>query len=568
MGWGSSSFLHGERGPGKGGKQARQQTAALAKLGSGGPAYHIPAWRKPWPSFLVDGHLCVLRSCRRRGGAGVRLGAILHVQQELVFVVGRGERDGFGGRSRLEERCWRRHRDGYGCVLLRAILEDVARVSTSVIVDRVSHRLFRLVTLGDFGGGGTVLFEKSWTRCTIWSLSIGSHPPPARPRQGRRRADPLGTVLASWARQAFQGPERAWFPSPKPSDLKHPTKPTTNKHPRPWLERRSKRGPCAPACLSTMTSSATATQLGRHIWSSIRDPTNVHLTRLPARRSLSTGIRTGQLLSRPSHSQNDRSFHNATCFFRPCPFPYFRSPRQGSPPKGRLLIGHTSSSTAQSAVTTSTTAASSALVGSAGQRALLSHVARQIWRQGVESNSQRGLSPAPGRRANSSSTRGDGGKQKALLQEQAESQHQGLRKKTPVPDASDSESLANSMSKYLHLPKMPHRPTKEELLAAASGFRERLKVRFKWFSIRSMRPWNADEWGAFVSWFLFGHLVWILVGTTTFFSLVILTINTVFAQGRQRLPYYLELNKLTGSRNSCKVDRRLSHAIGRPDRGL
>jgi len=77
---------------------------------------------------------------------------------------------------------------------------------------------------------------------------------------------------------------------------------------------------------------------------------------------------------------------------------------------------------------------------------------------------------------------------------------------------------------------MPHRPTKEELLAAASGFRQRLKVRFKWFSIRSMRPWNADEWGAFVSWFLFGHLVWILVGTTTFFSLIILTINTVFAQ--------------------------------------
>lgn len=77
---------------------------------------------------------------------------------------------------------------------------------------------------------------------------------------------------------------------------------------------------------------------------------------------------------------------------------------------------------------------------------------------------------------------------------------------------------------------MPHRPTKEELLSAANGFWERLKVRFKWASIRSMRPWNIDEWGAFVSWFLFGHLVWILVGTTTFFSLLILSINTVFAQ--------------------------------------
>ncbi|KJK94358.1 hypothetical protein H633G_01739 [Metarhizium anisopliae BRIP 53284] len=94
----------------------------------------------------------------------------------------------------------------------------------------------------------------------------------------------------------------------------------------------------------------------------------------------------------------------------------------------------------------------------------------------------------------------------------------------------DNESIASSVSKSLHLPKLPHRPAKEELLAAANGFWERLKVRFKWMSIRSMRPWNADEWGAFVSWFMLGHIVWILVGTTTFFSLLIFSINTVFAQ--------------------------------------
>lgn len=98
--------------------------------------------------------------------------------------------------------------------------------------------------------------------------------------------------------------------------------------------------------------------------------------------------------------------------------------------------------------------------------------------------------------------------------------------------AGDAESIASSVSKYLHLPKLPHRPSKEELLAAANGFWERLKVRFKWMSIRSMRPWNADEWGAFVSWFMLGHIVWVLVGTTTFFSLLIFSINTVFAQGK------------------------------------
>ncbi|KJZ79076.1 hypothetical protein HIM_01227 [Hirsutella minnesotensis 3608] len=95
---------------------------------------------------------------------------------------------------------------------------------------------------------------------------------------------------------------------------------------------------------------------------------------------------------------------------------------------------------------------------------------------------------------------------------------------------SPDDSIASSVSKYLHLPKMPHRPTKEELLAAANGFWERVRVRFKWMSIRSMRPWNIDEWGAFVSWFMLGHIVWILVGTTTFFSLIIFSINTVFAQ--------------------------------------
>lgn len=102
----------------------------------------------------------------------------------------------------------------------------------------------------------------------------------------------------------------------------------------------------------------------------------------------------------------------------------------------------------------------------------------------------------------------------------------------PGPSSPDTQhdSITSSVSKYLHLPSLPHAPTKEELLAAATGFWQRMKVRFKWASIRSMRPWNADEWGAFVSWFVFGHIVWILVGTTTFFSLVIFTLNTVFAQ--------------------------------------
>ena len=75
-----------------------------------------------------------------------------------------------------------------------------------------------------------------------------------------------------------------------------------------------------------------------------------------------------------------------------------------------------------------------------------------------------------------------------------------------------------------------HRQSREELLAAATGFWSRLKVRFKWFSIRSVRPFNADEIGAFFSWFLLGHVLWVILGTTTFFSLAIFAVNTVFAQ--------------------------------------
>lgn len=98
-----------------------------------------------------------------------------------------------------------------------------------------------------------------------------------------------------------------------------------------------------------------------------------------------------------------------------------------------------------------------------------------------------------------------------------------------------SVAAASAVNKHVmdRLPSMPHihRPNKEELLAAATGFWSRLKVRFKWFSIRSVRPFNMDEIGAFFSWFVLGHVIWIIVGTTTFFSLAIFAVNTVFAQG-------------------------------------
>lgn len=121
-------------------------------------------------------------------------------------------------------------------------------------------------------------------------------------------------------------------------------------------------------------------------------------------------------------------------------------------------------------------------------------------------------------------------------------------------DAANHSPEGNSYFHLPHLPKMPHRPTKEELLAAATGFWSRLKIRFKWFSIRSARPWDVDDWSAFVSWFVLGHIVWILVGTTTFVSLLILAINTVVAQGLSLKPSgWLLVCANMWFRNACSM---------------
>ncbi|KAJ4339120.1 Mitochondrial distribution and morphology protein 31, mitochondrial precursor [Ascochyta clinopodiicola] len=82
------------------------------------------------------------------------------------------------------------------------------------------------------------------------------------------------------------------------------------------------------------------------------------------------------------------------------------------------------------------------------------------------------------------------------------------------------------------LPHVPHiyRPTKAELLAAASGFWSRMKVRFKWLTIRSNRNFNADEIYALFSWVLAAHVAWVILGTTTFFMLTVFLINTAFSQ--------------------------------------
>ncbi|CAI6341423.1 unnamed protein product [Periconia digitata] len=99
----------------------------------------------------------------------------------------------------------------------------------------------------------------------------------------------------------------------------------------------------------------------------------------------------------------------------------------------------------------------------------------------------------------------------------------------PVPPPSTGTHFLGHLP---HLPHLPHlkRPSKAELLDAASGFWSRIRVHFKWLTIRSTRPFNADEIYALLSWILAAHFLWVVLGTTTFFMLTVFLVNTVFAQ--------------------------------------
>ena len=161
-------------------------------------------------------------------------------------------------------------------------------------------------------------------------------------------------------------------------------------------------------------------------------------------------------------------------------------------------------------------------------RRFFRNLTASAWRQGLHTSKDDRQTPKdasfkaenPRNESQSARRSGDGGHEKvSKMENTTHGQQQQL-----------GPFNRNFMDRLPHMTNL-HRPSKEELLAAATGFWSRLKVRFKWFSIRSVRPYNFDEITALFSWVLLGHVVWVVVGTTTFFSLLILAINTVFAQG-------------------------------------
>lgn len=98
-----------------------------------------------------------------------------------------------------------------------------------------------------------------------------------------------------------------------------------------------------------------------------------------------------------------------------------------------------------------------------------------------------------------------------------------------LPDNSNDKSHTNSRNN--NSPDSSNRRiTKDQLLKNANNWISRLSIRIKWLLKRSNRPFNTDDYLAIFSWFVISNALLIVLGTTTFFSLLILTVNTVFAQ--------------------------------------
>lgn len=264
--------------------------------------------------------------------------------------------------------------------------------------------------------------------------------------------------------------------------------------------------------------------MNRRLWSHLRDHGSHFLSNSKSYRG--TGPTVGSLS--PFSPISRRAFVYARPRL-PCNSLQSSPTPRSSAPSDLLDIGRSERAASSLALPATTNVRKPLFSASIQPGRSIIPLTRQTWRREIHSRSRRRKGVIT-KRNKSSTTNGQTGQKSP----QNGNQPPKSPPSTNKPEPPNKDPVPPPSHHYIHLPhlpRMPHRPTKEELLAAATGFWSRLKVRFKWFSIRSVRPWNVDDWSAFVSWFVVGNIVWVLVGTTTFFSLVIFSINTVFAQG-------------------------------------
>lgn len=117
-----------------------------------------------------------------------------------------------------------------------------------------------------------------------------------------------------------------------------------------------------------------------------------------------------------------------------------------------------------------------------------------------------------------------------LKKQSQEVQSQLKELKEEIVDLKDQTEIKKEDAKQ-EVPKpLRSQLTKEQLLATASNVFSRLKIRLKWLLKKSNRPFSTDDYSALFSWLVVGNALVLIIGTTTFVSLIIFTANTVFAQ--------------------------------------
>lgn len=104
-----------------------------------------------------------------------------------------------------------------------------------------------------------------------------------------------------------------------------------------------------------------------------------------------------------------------------------------------------------------------------------------------------------------------------------------LSRKSPS-STSTASSTPKTSSQSSSAPSSFRRPTKEDLLRSARGFWTRVRIRFKWFTIRGFRRFNADDFSAFFTLGGLGTIILIVIGTTTAVSVVLWALDMLKMQ--------------------------------------
>lgn len=150
--------------------------------------------------------------------------------------------------------------------------------------------------------------------------------------------------------------------------------------------------------------------------------------------------------------------------------------------------------------------------------ALRAYFLRQTRLQPSFTKPTRRLLHASTSRANGQKTRSS-----ATNEKPQESQH-------PEQSPANSEQFSRLFRRLARSLPYTRRPSRDDFLAVATSVWQRIRIRFRWFAIKSFRPFNVDDWSAFFSWFLVGQTLWILVGTTTFSMVLFATLNSLSLQ--------------------------------------